>query len=137
MNNHILFAVLLAGVPLSSSQAGSATVNTLLQEYAILGSGPGDAEQGKQFWQKMFNNNGEHSCASCHTKDLTQYGKHIKTGKAIKPMSPAVNPERLTDSKKISKWLKRNCKWTLGRECNPQEKANVLVYIEKSQTLQD
>ncbi len=47
-------------------------------------------------------------------------------------MSPSAYPERLTDSKKVNKWFKRNCKWTYGRECTAQEKSNFLVYIEKS-----
>ena len=123
---------LLVSIPLSFSHAESAAVNNLLQDYAIQGANTADAEQGKQLWQKTFNKNGERSCASCHTKDLTLSGKHIKTNKEIKPMSPSVNPERLTDGKKINKWFKRNCKWNLGSECTAQEKTNFLVYIEKS-----
>ncbi len=132
MKSHILMTILLVNVPLSFSQAENITVNNLLQDYVKQGANTADAEQGKQLWQKTFNSNGERSCASCHTKDLTQNGKHIKTNKDIKPMSPSVNPERLTDSKKVNKWFKRNCKWTLGRECTAQEKTNFLVYIEKS-----
>jgi hypothetical protein len=132
MKNHILLMTLLVSIPLSFSHAGSNAVNNLLQDYAAQGANTADAEHGKQLWQKIFNKNGERSCASCHTKDLTQNGKHIKTNKDIKPMSPSVNPERLTDGKKVNKWFKRNCKWTLGRECTAQEKANFLVFIEKS-----
>jgi cytochrome c553 len=132
MKSRILIMTLLVSVPLSFSHAESTAVNNLLHDYAIQGANTADAEQGKQLWQKTFNKNGERSCASCHTKDLTQHGKHIKTNKDIKPMSPSVNPERLTDGKKINKWFKRNCKWTLGRECTAQEKTNFLVYIEKS-----
>lgn len=132
MKKHIMIMAVLASIPLSFSHAESTSVNNLLQDYVTQGANTADAEQGKQMWKKTFNNNGERSCASCHTKDLTQNGKHIKTSKEIKPMSPSVNPERLTDSKKVNKWFKRNCKWTLGRECTAQEKTNFLVYIEKS-----
>lgn len=132
MKNHIMIMTVLVSIPLSFSHAESTAVNNLLQDYVIQGANTADAEQGKQLWQKTFNKNGKRSCASCHTKDLTQNGKHIKTNKDIKPMSPSVNPERLTDSKKVNKWFKRNCKWTLGRECTAQEKTNFLVYIEKS-----
>ena len=132
MKVRILMVIVLVNLPLSFSQAESNTVNNLLQNYEKQGANTADAEQGKQLWQKTFNNNGERSCASCHTNDLTQNGKHIKTKKDIKPMSPSVNPERLTDSKKVNKWFKRNCKWTYGRECTAQEKSNILVYIEKS-----
>ena len=65
-----------------------------------------------------------------HSADLTSTGKHVRTGKKIKPLAPSVNPKRLTDTKKIEKWFKRNCKWTLGRECTPQEKGNVLAFIK-------
>jgi hypothetical protein len=44
-------------------------------------------------------------------------------------MAPSANPERLADKAKIEKWLARNCKWTLGRACTPQEKGDVLVMI--------
>ncbi|NEV62085.1 DUF1924 domain-containing protein [Thiorhodococcus minor] len=70
------------------------------------------------------------SCATCHGTDLTQPGKHAKTGKVIEPMAPSVNPQRLTDEKKIAKWFRRNCKWTLGRECTAEEKADFLAYIK-------
>ena len=132
MKNQILTITLLASIPLGFSHAGSGAIDNLLQDYAAQGANTADAEQGKQLWQKTFNKNGERSCATCHTKVLTQNGKHIKTSKNIKPMSPSVNPERLTDGKKVNKWFKRNCKWTLGRECTAQEKANFLVFIEKS-----
>lgn len=132
MKSQILMMILLVNIPFGSIQAENTTVNDLLQDYVKQGAGTADADQGERLWQKTFDNNGERSCASCHTKDLTQNGKHIKTSKDIKPMSPSVNPERLTDGKKINKWFKRNCKWTLGRECTAQEKTNFLVYIEKS-----
>jgi hypothetical protein len=70
------------------------------------------------------------SCASCHTADLTQPGRHATTGKPIKPLAPSVNPQRLTDPKKVEKWLLRNCRWTLGRECNAAEKTAFLSYIK-------
>ena len=44
-------------------------------------------------------------------------------------MAPSVNPKRLTDRSKIEKWFKRNCKWTLGRECTPQEKGDILTFL--------
>ena len=69
------------------------------------------------------------SCASCHGSDLTETGRHAKTGKPIEPLAPSVNPERLTDPKKVEKWLYRNCRWTLGRECSAAEKADFLAFI--------
>ena len=134
MKNTILMATLLITIPLSSTQAENLTVNTLLQEYTSQGAGLADPEQGKILWQMKHSSKGEfseRSCASCHTNNLSQTGKHIKTNKIIKPMSPRVNPQRLTRIAKVNKWFKRNCKWTLGRECTAQEKANILAYINK------
>ena len=133
MKNTFLMTTLLISVPFGFALAEPSTVNHLLTVYATQGANTADAQQGKALWQKTFMAKGEftsRSCASCHTQDLTQPGKHIKTNKPIKPMASAVNPQRLTSVKKINKWFKRNCKWTLGRECTAQEKSNILVYIE-------
>ncbi len=46
MKNLILMTILLVNIPLSASHAESTTVNNLLQDYAILGAGTADAEQG-------------------------------------------------------------------------------------------
>ncbi len=70
------------------------------------------------------------SCATCHGRDLTVPGRQANTGKVIEPLAPSVNPKRLTDPAKIEKWLLRNCKWTLGRECTATEKADFIAYIK-------
>jgi cytochrome c553 len=132
MKTNILIMVLLISLPISFARADTQTLNKLLQAYATQGANTADAEQGKQLWQKTFKADGEfseRSCASCHTRDLSVIGKHVKTNKTIKPMAPSINPERLSNSKKVMKWFKRNCKWTLGRECTAQEKSNLLLYI--------
>lgn len=132
MKTYVLLALLVSSFIPTLVQADAQTINQLLQVYETQGATNADAEQGKQFWQKTFTYTGEfaeRSCASCHSLDLSSTGKHIKTGKQIKPMAPSVNPERLNKSKKIEKWFKRNCKWTVGRECSAQEKANILIYI--------
>ena len=107
-------------------------VDTLLQEYRAQGSATFDAQQGERLWQRSFGHDRQprsRQCASCHTADPRQGGKHARTGKAIGPLAPAVDGKRLTDIAKIRKWLKRNCKWTLGRECTAQEKGDVLTYL--------
>jgi hypothetical protein len=91
---------------------------------------PDSVESGRQFWIKQYTHNGDiRSCTSCHTADPHQAGKHIRTGKPINPLSPAVNALSLTDPKKIEKWFRRNCKWTLGRECTAAEKSDVLAFL--------
>lgn len=135
MKARTIFVVLLLSLSSTVNQADSGTVNDLLQNYAAQGVIASDEKQGEQAWQKIFNSDGEfseRSCASCHTKDLTAAGKHVKTSKVIKPMAPSSNAERLTDSKKVEKWFKRNCLWTMDRECTAQEKANFLVYLNKT-----
>jgi len=134
MKTFALCAALLTGLSVNIAQADSETVNNLLQDYATQGVISTDEKQGEQLWQKTFKHDGEfteRSCTSCHTNDLTAAGKHVKTGKVIKPMAPSSNAERFTDSKKVEKWFKRNCLWTMDRECTAQEKANFLSYLNK------
>jgi len=134
MKTNYLIFIVLTSTPLSYVLAENTGIDALLQLYASQGAVAADAEQGQFLWQKTYQANGEfaeRSCASCHTDKLTVPGKHIKTGKLIEPMAPSVNPQRLTDQKKIEKWFKRNCKWTMGRECTAQEKADLLLYINK------
>ncbi|MBV5344631.1 MAG: DUF1924 domain-containing protein, partial [Rhodoferax sp.] len=71
----------------------------------------------------------EWSCASCHTSNPAQEGKHAKTEKRISPLAPAFNPDRFTDSAKTEKWFRRNCNDVVGRECSASEKADVLAWL--------
>ena len=109
-------------------------VNKVLQDYQSQGAGEFSVEAGKTLWSGEITHAESpttRSCASCHGRDLTQSGKHAKTGKIIKPMSLTVNPQRFTDQAKIEKWFLRNCKWTWGRECNVQEKGDILLFLSK------
>ncbi|MEJ2620598.1 MAG: DUF1924 domain-containing protein [Candidatus Thiodiazotropha sp.] len=102
--------------------------------YQQEGAGSFDSTQGQAIWQQEIlhvKSGKSRSCSSCHGEDLTQPGKHLKTGKTIKPMARSVNPQRQTDGKKIEKWFKRNCKWTWGRACTAQEKGDILSYLKQ------
>ncbi len=89
------------------------------------------AQRGEELWNREFTISAQlRSCATCHTNDPRLTGKHVRTRKLIKPMAPSVNPDRLTDQRKIEKWFKRNCKWTLGRVCTTQEKGDVLEFLK-------
>ena len=81
--------------------------------------------------QKLFTTPGtkEWSCSSCHGAVPTGTGKHASTGKAIRPLAPAANAERFTDTAKTEKWFRRNCNDVLSRECTAVEKADVLAYL--------
>ncbi|MBV5320745.1 MAG: DUF1924 domain-containing protein [Sulfuricurvum sp.] len=72
------------------------------------------------------------ACTSCHTTNLANAGKNSLTGKVIDPLSPRANPQRLTSTKEVTKWLKRNFMDVYAREGSAQEKGDVLTYIMKN-----
>jgi hypothetical protein len=86
-----------------------------------------DVQRGEQFFKSRHG--GDWSCSSCHTDNPASMGKHVVTQKAIKPMAPAANSERFTNTAKVKKWFKRNCKDVVNRECTAQEKGDVLTYL--------
>jgi cytochrome c553 len=129
-----LVATIFMTTMVLSSPGQASVVEELIVQYQQQGASAADAQQGKQQWIETHTNNNEgeaRSCSACHTKDLHAKGKHVNTGKVIDPLAPSVNAERLTDVAKIEKWFKRNCKWTLGRECSVQEKSNFLSFIKQ------
>lgn len=129
-----LFIMALAGLSTGIAIAETTVVNELLNAYKLQGATTPDAQAGQRLWHKTFTGKGkfaERSCTSCHGDDLKRAGKHVKTNKIIKPMAPSANPARLSKARDIRKWFKRNCKWTLGRECTATEKANLLVYLRQ------
>jgi hypothetical protein len=134
MNIHI--TLITASILLfSQSASASFAVDALLDVYRDAGAGPFSADSGQRMWTETHNGVQpplERRCSSCHTDNLSDAGKHVKTQKPIEAMSPIANARRLTDTKKIEKWFMRNCKWTLGRECSAQEKGDFLLYIQKS-----
>lgn len=128
MKAKIIFGI--AGSIVTGMAHGSA--NVLIQGYQNAGGGPFSAAEGRTAWvQEHRPPTGEtpKSCASCHGKDLALPGRHVKTGKPIEPMALSINPTRLNDPKKVEKWFRRNCRWTLGRECTPQEKGDFIRFI--------
>jgi hypothetical protein len=122
-------------VLLASAQTPNAAadpVDDLLKDFSAQGAGNFSAQAGERFWDHPVTDpkSGEvRRCSLCHSTDLRRSGKHATTGKVIEPMAPSVNAKRLSNRADIEKWLLRNCKWTLGRECTPQEKGDVLVMI--------
>ena len=131
MRKHIWLMIL--GLGLCATGAQAAVVDELLAGYKAAGAADFSAERGDQLWHKAFPDpktaGKTRTCGTCHTDNLKQKGKHATTGKVIDAMAPSVNKERLTDPKFIEKWFTRNCKWVLGRECSPQEKGDILVFL--------
>lgn len=127
MKQVYLTILLTLGASLSTAYANG-TTKQLLQEYQKAGASSFSAADGKKLWTSNINGR---SCTTCHTNSVKNVGKHKRTGKTIQPMAPSVNSKRLTDKKKVKKWLLRNCKWTLKRECTAQEKGNILLWLSK------
>jgi hypothetical protein len=122
-----VFRTLIAGQILAVSVAHAGPDIDYLHNLQQQGIQP-DPAAGRQLW---YAQQGDRSCISCHGSDPGGMGKHIKTGKAIEPMAVSVNPERYRKSHKIDKWFLRNCKWTLGRTCSDQEKADILSWLQR------
>ena len=131
MKEKILVPVILL---LASHTVIADALNDIYMEYKQQGVTETSEQAGEALWNKKFKDPKTEqlrSCTTCHGADLTQVGKHVRTDKPIKPMAPSVNEKSLTDVKKIKKWFKRNCKWTMGRECSAQEQADILSYLRK------
>ncbi len=120
-------AVVLALVMPVTVVAADTSPAAQLARWSAAAGKPGDAVQGEVFFNSTHGD--KWSCATCHGKPATATGKHASTGKAIKPMAPAANPEVFTDSANSDKWFRRNCKDVLNRECSAMEKADVLAYL--------
>ena len=132
MNSIVAAVLLLAlGQAAQGADAHSNAVNVLLQYYESSGATAFNGDRGETLWksENPQNDGSVRSCQTCHGTDLKSAGKHARTKKSIKPMAMSVMPSRYQDVKKIKKWLKRNCKWTLGRECSAQEKGDILTYL--------
>lgn len=131
MKSKFLMLLLLICSPLVTTAAN--VVEERMQTYQAAGAKDFNPASGQAMWARQFeqaDGSRARACSSCHTTDLRQAGKQINTGKIIEAMSPAVNPQRLTDASKIEKWFGRNCKWTMGRECTAQEKGDFLKFIQ-------
>jgi hypothetical protein len=123
-----LFAAsLMATLPGAVRAAGDTTPAQQLERFAAQAGAPGNAARGQAFFAARHG--GEWSCASCHGAPPLDAGRHASTGKRIDPLAPAANPAAFTDSARVDKWLRRNCKDVLSRECSAAEKADVLAYL--------
>jgi hypothetical protein len=124
---------LAVGLGLGTPLVSAATGDDLLATYQGQGAGPFSAAAGARAWTAKHQPEGsgeQRSCVTCHGTDLTKSGKHATTGKPIEPLAVSANSERLTDPAKVEKWFGRNCRWTLGRDCTPQEKGDFVRYIQ-------
>lgn len=142
----VLFMCL--GLAAFSAVADVATAQKLADKYAVAAksadaawAGPTVAE-GKAFFNREViqfkgdrNNPGKAiACASCHTANPADAGKHIVTGKAIRPLSPAVNAKRFSSLADVEKKFSKHCNEVVGSDCTPQEKASYITYLLTEKT---
>jgi hypothetical protein len=122
-----LCAAALALAALPQARAADTTAARQLERFSADAGQPGQADRGRVFFTTRHG--GEWSCASCHGQPPTGAGKHASTGKLIDPLAPAFNPRAFTDTARVDKWFRRNCKDVLLRECSAGEKADVLAWL--------
>ncbi len=120
---HKFFALLF----FASFHAMAATPADLLAGYIAQSGQPANAAKGEVFFKASHGQ--EWQCTSCHGKSPMIGGRHASTDKVIEPLAPAANAKRFTDSAKVEKWFRRNCKDVLARECTAAEKADVLAWL--------
>jgi hypothetical protein len=125
----LVCALLFALVCSSASFAWAADTSPAqqLQRWSGQAGTPGVAARGLAFFNARHG--AEWACASCHGAPPTGHGKHASTGKVLAPLAPAFNAQAFTDTAKVDKWFRRNCKDVLARECTAAEKADVLAYL--------
>lgn len=87
-------------------------------------------ETGREFYLKRRTwQLTDYTCSGCHTEDPKRDGKHIDTGKAIKPLAPSANPERFTDAEKVEKNFSQHCMDLHERDCLAYEKGQFITYL--------
>jgi len=119
-----------------NATADIATAQKLADKYAVIAknidpafAGP-SADDGKAFFNRELLIKGKPTaCASCHTSNPANQGKHIVTGKPIRPLAPAVNEKRFADIDKVEKNFTKHCNDITGRDCSAKEKTNFITYL--------
>ena len=129
----IAVAMSLASV---SVLADTASAQKLADKYAVIAKTINPAatglsvEDGKAFFSRELTIRGKQvACASCHTANPANSGKHVVTGKPIQPLAPAANPKRFSDLDKVEKNFEKHCLDIIGRDCTAQEKGNFIAYL--------
>ena len=132
---HATLSTLAIFFSLGAAAVQAATPAELLSGYRTEAARQGvgfqpSAQRGAEFHARQFGASAKMpACATCHTDNPAQAGRHVVTDKAIKPLAPAANAERFSDPAKVEKWFKRNCTEVVGRECSAAEKADYIAYV--------
>jgi len=119
-----------------NATADIASAQKLADKYAVIAKNidptftAPSAEEGKAFFNRELLIKGKPTaCASCHTANPADQGKHIVTGKPIRPLAPAINEKRFADIDKVEKNFTKHCNDITGRDCSAKEKANFVTYL--------
>jgi hypothetical protein len=135
-SSKIVLSLLFAFGSLSSAHADEVSAQKLADKYAVFAkhvtpSSTGlSATDGKSFYEREITVKGKQvACASCHTANPADTGKHIVTGKPIRPLAPSANAKRFTDIEKVEKQFTEHCNDVIGRDCSAQEKGNFITYL--------
>lgn len=132
-------AILAAGLICLSGAAlaGDPARDAILDAYArqakaeVPGFDGFSAVRGEQLYQGSHSGGNPQTpaCASCHTADPRMSGRHVNTGRPIKPMAVSVEPRRFTDAADVEKRFGRDCPNVLGRPCTAQEKGDFITFL--------
>lgn len=135
MKSRIALSILFAFSSITA-QADVASAQKLADKYATIAkhinpSSTGlSASDGKAFFNREITVKGQQvACASCHTANPADAGKHIVTSKPIRPLAPSANPKRFADTDKVEKEFTDHCNDVIGRDCTAQEKGNFITYL--------
>jgi hypothetical protein len=134
-------AALFAGVSFAAN-ADVANAEKLAKKYVTIAktvnaSYAGTSTMdGKMFFIRKFKtpDGKEAACASCHTSNPANTGRHIVTGKSIAPLSPVVNAKRFNDLDKVEEKFTEHCNDIMGTDCSAAEKANFIAYLLTEET---
>jgi len=122
----LLIAALLGGVH-GTAVAADTTPQEQFARFRAAAGTPASVERGKSFFDSTHGN--DWSCSTCHGMPPVREGTHATTRKAIEPLAPAANPRAFTSTTRVDKWLRRNCRDVLDRDCTDQEKADLMAYL--------
>jgi hypothetical protein len=136
MRNTSIALLAALGLFSASAFADPASAQKLADKYAVIAKNVDpnykglSADSGKAFFTRELTIRGKQvACASCHTTNPANPGKHIVTKKPIKPLAPAANPERFSDVAKVEKNFEKHCLEIIGRDCTAEEKGNYIAYM--------
>jgi hypothetical protein len=145
--SHLVFFTLLS-LSATHVQADELSAQKLADKYAadakvLDASYAGlNAADGKEFFNReviQFKGDTKNpgkaiACASCHTTNPADAGKHIVTAKLIKPLSPIVNKKRFNNMKKVEIAFTKHCNEIVGSDCTLAEKGNYIAYLLTEKT---